>query len=341
MFITLGIVNAAGCVAGTTREDLRFSAEGTCVCYLKEDRLEEPWLHGKVWSRSISLHWCRTSDPAKESSVAIDTLGVEFGGYIHVPCLGAEWSPDASRIGVLTPHKLVIVETGSRKKTEIRDGQIMGFTWLSAEKIAYCTRRARSGMQRRVICRQNVLNQRGTEVVALPEHSGKYLKDDYSLPTHWSPSGKYAIFLEPRSPGQFHCVDLLDGTMRTFGQTDASDQGVVWAPGSARAFCVSRKVGPEDLYEAVLFEPATGRTLDCTAGFQAAFGDGWSAASATPSVWAPVWTRDGKYIIASGSSTGGLLVQPDPWRVIPLGQAVAAGLRIKSRPWLFSLPVAG
>jgi len=342
MLLVLGSVQITGCIGlGSGSESPAFSPDGTHISYLSEDRLEEWVVDGKTWFRSINLHWCSVSDPAKESSIPVETLvGAEFMSSGRVPCLEVKWSPNSSRIGVLTPHKLIIVEANSRKKTEIRDGRIMSFAWLSSGEIAYCTRRTRGNMQRRVICRQDLTGQHRTEVAAFREYPGRDLQMDYSWREYWSPSGKHVIFLEPAFGGQYHCVNVFDGTTHAFGQTKAKacHEGVAWAPDSSHAFCVSRKVGPEDIYEAILLEPATGKAVDRTSDFQETFKGGWPTLE-------PIWTADGKYVLANGSPTGGLLVQPDPWKVVPLGQILApkfdAGKKSTNRLRLFRLPVAG
>ena len=333
MLLVLGSVQTAGCIGiRSGRGSIAFSPDGTHISYLREDRLEELVVDGKIWSRNISLLWCSVSDPATESSAAIETLGAEFRSYIHVPCLEAKWSPESSRIGVLTPHKLIIVEANSRKKTEIRDGTITSFAWLSDEHCAYLTRRLGRNTQRLVICRVDLDTQQKTDVFAFPERPR-----NLSIGSgDWSPSGKFLILMEPDGGRQYHCVNVFDGTVRSLGQTDAYNVGVAWAPDSSRAFCVSGKVGPGDRYEALMLDPETGVTVDCTAGFHQTF------AGHAPSL-APLWTVDGKYVLINALDIGGHLVQPDPWEAVPLGQKLAPRFTVpklsKTKPWLFRLPV--
>ncbi|MHC4983605.1 MAG: TolB family protein [Planctomycetota bacterium] len=333
--VALGAVQVAGCIGrGSGVGSLTFSPDGKHVCYIREDRIEEMVVDGKIWWRSIILHWCSTSDPATESSTQIDTLGAKYRGYINV---GTEvkWSPNSTRIGVLTQHKLVVVETNSGKKRELRDGTIKSFAWLSDGEVAYCTRRFKRNMQTRVICRENLDTQQKTEVFAFPERRADrsiYWED-------WSPSGRFLILMEPDVGGQYHCVDVSNGTTRSFGQTDAYDVGVAWAPDSSRVFCVSNKVGPGYSYEALLLDPATGTTVDCTDGFQDTF------AGHAPSL-VPLWTADGKYVLVNALHIAGHLVQPDPWEAVPLRRMLATSFTAptkssKINPWLFRLPVAG
>ncbi len=333
--LVLASMQIAGCIAGGGgASNLVFSPDGTRIAFLREDSLQELAVDGKKWFRTITLHWCSTSEPAKESSVHIDTLGAEYRGYIHV---GTEvkWSPNGSRIGVWTPYKLTIVEISSGRKIEIRDGTIWSFAWSSDGQVVYCTRCTKSNMQRRVICRVDLETQQKTEIVAFPERpvGGSPRREN------WSPSGRFVIFMEPDIGGQYHCVDVFDGTVRSFGQTDAYDVGVAWAPDSSRAFCVSNKVGPGDMFEALLLDPVTGTTVDCTAGFQDTFADH------APSL-VPLWTVDGKYVLVNALHINGHLVQPDPWQVVPLGEMLASRFTPPTtwstiNPRLFRLPVPG
>jgi len=336
--VTLIVValQVTGCIRkGSGVGVLRFSPDAKHVCYIREDRIEENVVDGKTWLRSRSLHWCSTSDPAKEYSTHIDTLGAEYRSYSTV--LGeVKWSPNGTRIAVLTPHKLAIVETNSGKKRELRDGTITSFVWLPDGQIVYCTRRIKGNMQRRVICREDLDIRQRTDIVAFPE---RHADGSPGRGDNWSPSGKFVIFMEPDFGGQYHCVNALDGTAFSFGQVAASDYGVAWTPDSSRAFCVSRKIGPEDVYEAILVDPATGTTVDCTGGFQATF------AGHFPSL-VPLWTVDGKYVIVNALHINGHLVHPDPWQVVSLGQILAPHFTAPTKwstinPWLFRLPVSG
>jgi hypothetical protein len=313
---------------------LTFSPDGKHVCFIREDRVEEKVVDGQIWSRSISLHWCSVSDPTTESSTRIDALGLEYKGYVNVGT-EVEWSPHGSRIGVWTRYKVSIVDIKSGSKSQIRDGTITSFAWLSDGELAYLTRRIEGNRQRIVICRVDVNTLRRTDVFAFPERP-KSLSIGSG---DWSPSGKFLIFMEPDGRRQYHCVNVSDGTVRSFGQTDAYDVGVAWTQDSSRVFCVSNKVGPEDRYEAIMLDPTTGATVDCTPGFQTTF------AGHAPSLVA-LWTVDGKYVLVNALHISGHLVQPDPWQVIPLGQILAPGFTLPTKwstidPWLFRLSVAG
>jgi len=311
-----------------------FSPDGTHVCYIKENRIEETVVDGKILSRSINLHWCSTSDPRKESSVYIDTMGLEYKGFVNV---GTEvrWSPDGARIGVLTRQKLSIVEVDSGGKSEIQDGIITSFAWLSDGVLGYHTYRTMPDTGGRTIVRVELGIGRKTDVFTFPGQP----KQSSIGSGHWSPCGRFLIVMAPAVGGRYQCVDIRDGTVKSFGQADAYDVGVAWTADSANAFCVSNRVGPGDRYEAILLNPETGGTVDCTTGFQATF------AGRTPSIES-LWTIDDEYVIINALRINGHLVRPHPWQVIRLGRMLAPEFGPPTEctainPWLFRLPVAG
>jgi len=331
----LAALQLTGCVGrGTEAGSLTFSPDGQRVCHIRENRIEEKVVDGDILSRSINLHWCSTTDPTKESSVHIDTLGLEYKGYIDV---GTEvrWSPRGSRIGVMTRQKLTVVVVDSGSKTDIRDGTITSFAWLSDSELAYHTCRTTGDTSRRVIVRVDSGTEQKTDAFVFPERP----KESSIGAGHWSPCGKFLIVMEPVVRGQYYCVSVAAGTARSFGQTDSYDVGVAWTSDSSRAFCVSNKVGPADHYAATLLTMETGTTVDCSREFQATF------AGHSPGV-EPLWTADGKYVLVNALQIRGHLVQPAPWQAVPLGKMVAPGFAPPNQwssinPWLFRLPVPG
>jgi hypothetical protein len=316
---------------------IAFSRNGTEVAYVWEDRLEELAVDGKIWCRTILLHWLRVDDPGRKSSATIEFLGIEFAGYPSVP-VDVQWSPGGSWIGVLTPYRLVMVEAKSGKKRELRDGTITSFAWLSDGEVAYCACRKKGRMQRRVICRQEVAARQPRVAAEFRE----YEMDEYTRKEYWAPSGQYVVFVEPPVRGRYQVVDVLKQTIRGFGQDNAIDSGVAWSPDSRRAFCVSDKVGPGDGFEAVLLEPGTEKTVDCTSGFRDGFAGDWPPGCLGLE---PTWTADGKYVLANCVGTGGNLIQPEPWKVVRLGQVLrvkfASSMRLGTRPSVLWLPTPG
>ena len=90
-----------------------------------------------------------------------------------------KWSPDGSRVGVLLSPALMIVDANANK-TDLRDGMITSFAWLSDNEIAYCTRRACGGVQKRVICRQRLDGRPREDMAAFGEQpANRYSSREY------------------------------------------------------------------------------------------------------------------------------------------------------------------
>jgi hypothetical protein len=325
----------SGCVGtGHVASQATFSPDSQKVAYLWEEGLQEPLVEGKTWLRTIHLRWCPADAPQRMSSVPIRTVGCKYAGYGSVGG-DVQWSPDGTRIGILTAEILVIVEVATLAKKEVRDGKITSFAWLSATEIGYSCRRVKGGMQRRVICRYEINAADSNEVAAFDWSRA----DEYSWHEYWAPSGQYVVFVEPALRGRYHLVSMRTGASHAFGQNGAYSNGAAWAADSSRVLCVSDKVGLPTAYEAILLDPATQTTVDCSSGFMATF------AEHRPDL-EPVWTADGKYVIVNALEVNGHLVQPDPWKAIPLGKTLAPRFSPPTQwssiqPRLFRLPVSG
>lgn len=306
-----------------------FSPDGRQIAYLWEDNLQEVAVDGRTLSRTIRLRWCKTANPSALSSALVESLGAEFAGY----AIDLKWSPNGSCIGVLTPHKLLLVDAESRTTKEVRDGRITSFAWLSDNEFVYCARRTGKGMQQRVVARRSIEAAKSEDVKAFEWRPA----DEYSWQEYWSPNGQHVAFVEPAVGGRFHIVNTTAGTALAFGQADAHGVGVAWTSDSNRAFCVSSSVGPKGIFEATLLDLTTGKSVDCSTEFADLF------AAAFPRV-EYLWTADDKYVIVNALRVGGHLVEPHPWNVIRLGQNVKPKLHVHvpvENPRLFRIPVPG
>ena len=163
---------------------------------------------------------------------------------------------------------------------------------------------------------------------------------------HWSPKGRYIIFL--RKPYcDDSCFKLLDvkektvmlsfGKPKSYSVSDFFGSGISWKSDESEVFCLAGVVGKGD-NQAYLVYPNTGQVFDCSKGFSQTFGDGIA-----PSLL-PDWTPDGKYILANDYlGLGGCLIQPRPWKVVTLQEKLDKHLKLdqKYKPHLFYLPIQG
>ena len=103
-------------------------------------------------------------------------------------------------------------------------------------------------------------------------------------------------------------------------------------------FCLTRTpvTEPRRQWEALLLDPATGKVTDFSARFEKAFGDGWVSSLG------PVWTPDGKYLVAAAEHRRGTLIGLEPWEVIPIADRLSEELELGYRLTdLCALPIPG
>jgi hypothetical protein len=321
---------------------IAFSPDGKQVAYLWTDTLSQMVVDGRIPLRIYSVHWRPVSGFVYDYSAEVGAYGDEFGGYVELPS-EIQWSPGGKRIGVLLPNKFVIVDVGTGRARRVENEYVTSFAWFSDDEVAYCVARRNQDSIRRVICRLSCPDWKAREVVALPESSGgKYFDHMLRYDSEWwSPSGWFVAFIDPQFGGRYCCVDAATGRVTPFGQDGAvSDigDGVAWSPDSTRVLCKSgrRGVAGDDI-EVLLLDAEKGTTKDCSASFHSAISEDWT-------VWSPVWTADGRYVLINGDA-GGYLLQPDPWNVIQLNLPTHTEQlddRVETyHPWLFPLPVAG
>ena len=97
---------------------------------------------------------------------------------------------------------------------------------------------------------------------------------------------------------------------------------------------------------AFVIDPRTGERQDCSEEFNKAFG---STGRFSPPRIPPLWTPGDQYVIANDSETGGCLVRPHPWKIIPVAKrlidhlakdsSIVLAEEYKNRlPWIFRQP---
>ncbi len=157
-----------------------------------------------------------------------------------------------------------------------------------------------------------------------------------------SPTGEYVVFMsQGYGAGFFYLLNVQTGKVTTLSEKAAQCQGVAWKPDGSCVFCLSSK-------EALLYYPKEGRTKDLSGNYDNAFRRDLEFQPGIDSLWTP----DGRYIVINTLKTGGSLVCPDPWRVVPTGKLLVRYLEEKenhrvyrdppdSYPYLFVQPYPG
>jgi dipeptidyl aminopeptidase/acylaminoacyl peptidase len=288
--------------------------------------------------------------------VKIDSFGAKHGFWIASQVHPA-FSPDARHLVAANPRNLVIIGVDDGKARPLtRPGEfVTGFAWLGSEEIGYVAHSNRRGKYQEITdrtfwrqrihepleARREVFRQIGFD--GCPKDGIGSL--DWPL-EHWSPCGRYTVFMSQRNDGQFQLLDVNSGNVRAFGRSGVDSEGISWKPDGSAVIIVNRK--RSESFQALLLHPTTGEIVDLSEQFNESFGKG--SQHSAPKL-APLWTPDGQYLLANHLEVGGCVVRPSPWEVIPVGRQVLEHVRRTDArtlfpsasdrlPWAFRQPAA-
>ena len=323
---------------------ITFSPDGRRVAFVWVKNLDWPiGFEPPTLSQTAYVRWCTIDRPTNRKSVKVDSFGPSKSGYSIQTFIDLMFSPDSRHLAVLSPHLVTIIDLESETKWRLtRGGEIVtSLVWLGNEEVAYAAH-SNIGGHKEVADRtfgRHKIHSRSDERVAIYAEKGVETGIDtwtgYALLEHWSPAGRYVIFLTPSPVGRFHLLDLDRRSIRPFGHPSVSSwKGVSWKPDGSAAVCVSQ-VGMQKPDEALLIDAATGETYDFSESFAEVFGE------FSPRI-GPLWPAGSEYFIANDLELGGCLVRPRPWRVIQVGKQLCKHLGTPDAkpPSIYRLPQA-
>jgi hypothetical protein len=158
---------------------------------------------------------------------------------------------------------------------------------------------------------------------------------------HWSPKGRYVLYIKNPwlSDSSICLLDVKSCNIKlTFGQpkshlitfgTDGS-AGVSWALDESKVFCLAEVI--EKGEQAFLVETETNQIFDCTKESSKDFNEA--------PVLLPLWTTDGRCILANSyAGIGGCLIQPRPWKVVPIAKQLATRFNYNGPYWPVIFPL--
>ena len=312
--ILVAVLALSGCMGDGSPGEIHFSPDESVIAYTYVKRIdlplppEMPTIHSTVY-----LQWCRSDNLKECRSVKIDSYGKSFGSFVQNGFLLA-FSPDSKRIAVRSPRYLEIIDldTMERRRLTDSDEHVGSVGWIGNTEVVFSVYREPSTQKfsRGVthgIFRQSVADLPGKRLLL-------YEKKEYNGPykDHISPNGEYVIFLsQGYSNSRLLLLNTQSGEVKGLTEKEAQFQGVSWKPDSRCAFCLTGK-------EAFLWYTKEDRKKDLSEDYDAAFR---RFIKYEPSIY-DRWTPDGRYIIINSTKTGGCLVCPDPWRVVPIGKRI-------------------
>jgi hypothetical protein len=316
LVVLLAAIGLSGCMGDGSPGEIYFSPDESVVAYTYVKRIdlplppEMPTMHSTVY-----LQWCRSDNLKDCRSIKIDSYGKSFGSFVQDRFLLA-FSPDSKKVAVRSPRYLEIIdlETMDRLRLTDADEHVGNMGWLGNTEVVFSSYRESSagehsrGIAHRIF-RQSVTDTPGKRLLL-------YEKKEYNGPykDYISPNGEYVIFL---SRGYSNSILLLlntrSGEVKHLTESEAQYQGVSWKPDSRCAFCLTGK-------EAFLWYTKESRKKDLSDAYNDSFR---RYLEYEPSIY-DRWTPDGRYIIINSLKTGGCLVCPDPWHVVPIGKRLVA-----------------
>jgi len=163
----------------------------------------------------------------------------------------------------------------------------------------------------------------------------------------WSPDGAYVLFKTQGFRGDLKLLDVATGATRVIAPRDYNIEGISWKSDSSEVVCVGSKRGSPA--RAFVINPRTLEKQDFSAEFNTFFGS--DSGDYSPNI-APIWTPGDQYFIVNGGRKGGCLVNPRPWKVIPVarlliheldreGPLVSAEQATVRLPWISWQPARG
>lgn len=344
LFVFFAAAIFTGCKGGGSPGSVCFSPDGTTIAYTYVERIdlplppEMPTIYSTVY-----LQWCHSDQLKQCQSIKIDSYGKSYGSFVQGQFL-LMFSPDSKQLAVKSPRyfEVVDLQTGKRFQLTGPDESVATMGWLGNTEMVYVIYTESDPGKRSHSLTHQIFRH------SIGEPAGKrlmlYEQKDYDGTYHdyISPTGEYIVFMsQGYSNGRFLLLDSQTGKVTPLTEKDGQCQGVSWKPDGSCVFCLSST-------EALLWYPKEGRKKDLSEDYDNSFR---RFLEFGPSIDA-LWTPDGKYIVINSAKTGGCLVSPDPWHVVPVGKRLVSYLEDKEKsriyrdspedyPYLFVQPYPG
>ena len=312
IFAVLACAGSIGCQGEGSPGPILFSPDGSIVAHTYVKRIdlpippEVPTLYSTVY-----LQWYHADQLKIPQSIKIDSYGKSYGSFVQGQ-FRLLYSPDSRHIAVKSPRYLEVVDLETKKRHRLTgpDELVSSMGWLGNTEMVYVIYRE-SETKKHSYGRIRQIYRH--PIADLPEKRQLlYEQNDYRGNYHdyVSPTGEYVVFMsQGYSDGLFYLLNIQTMKVTPLNDKTAKCQGVSWKPDGSSVFLLSGK-------EALLHYPKEGRTKDISDDYDNTFCLHLEYAPSIDNLWTP----DSEYIVINSSKTGGCLVRPDPWRVVPIGK---------------------
>lgn len=280
------------------------------------------------------VRWCRVDHPVWQRTIKIKPFrGKAQWDFNPNNMIRLYFSPDSKHLAMVTQTWIQILHLESGRHWMLVDqrGYLTSFSWLSEHEVAFVAHTNFKDINDREInrtfWRQNINTPHSALVVIYREsgvNTDPYDGWFFHKGEHWSPDGRYVIFMSPSNGGRFRLLTVATGQIRTFGQSGARMLGVSWKPDGSAAVCISREwpgpmlseKGKHARQEMLIINPANSEVLDRSKEFDAILGIQYDYH--IHNAVAPKWTPDGKHVLVYMDFDGERIIHLRPWKVIRL-----------------------
>lgn len=330
-----------GCIGGTSYNPPSFSPDGSTVVRLRTDAaVAGPDFEAPSFSAyNIFLDIFPAERPDEKRSVKVysslkDALTIS----------DVIFSPDSGKVAIVGHLRLLVVDLKTREVREMARtkwnrlaADIISAAWAGNDEIRYAVSTSPIGWtptdmredwykSTLVLYRQAVTqsqDERKTIYEKVYEPPAKYTPGRPTV--GWSPDGRYTLFADPPETGPLTLLDARGGTRHALSREMKSPWVIAWRPDGKAALCYGIVRSAEPRCQWLMVHAHGRRVDDVSAQFNRLL-------PASLRDMAASWTADGQYVLVRGTGKDDarqyVLVQPQPWQVIRIGELLAGKVRL-------------
>jgi len=314
---------------------LEITPAGNFVAWIRTEHTAIPWGPENLSLRERHyVCWVSAEDVANQRKLRVFSwsgagVSLHKSGMTHISI-----SPDSRHLGVVSGGDIFIIDMKSVAHFSVSARGVSSLGWLDEDHFGYVTYSASSDKGAAHTFWRRSLSDPSQEADIIHQDVDVegYLSSHWPL-EYWSPDGRYVV-----CQGEGAGIQLLStetGTVRRLsggsGELRAS-----WKPdSSAVVWTTSRmRYGHPDNYSTYMLDLVKDEVVDLSTEFRRMFG------MERPE-YEPLWTADGMFLVGSDLWRGGYLIQPSPWRVVPIGEMLRKEEELDYAPWIRRQPAPG
>ena len=310
---------------------LGITANGKFIVWIRKEHTSTPW--GAEYLTRGEDHyvcWASAEDVARQRRLRISSwrgsrVSGHMSGITHISI-----SPDSRHLGVVSGGNIFIIDTETGEHLSMWAGIISSLGWPGEDRFGYVTYTHNT---------HNFWRRSLSDPSQEPDIIHRDLNVETSLSStdwpleYWSPDGRY-VGCEGAG-GVTQLLNTETGAVRELSER-SSELRASWKPGSSAVVWTTSRMrdGRADNYSTYMLDLGKGEVIDLSVEFRRMFG-------IRRPEYEPLWTADGTFLVGSDLSHGGYLIQPRPWKVVPIGEILRKQEGLDYAPRIRRQPAPG